>query len=104
MSEVINPRRTPLKGQPDFTAISDTKMREYQNAVQDMIFAYKYYDKEATEVLKKIWKHLSDNLTDRLEYDTIQALSVDTSDVTMDNDLLKKPFKKPKIIKVLKSI
>ena len=104
MSEVINPRRTPLKGQPDFTSISDRKMKEYQNVVQDMIFAYKYYDKESTELLKKIWKQLSDNLTDRLEYDTMQALTVDTSDVTIGNKLLKKTFKKPKKIAVLKSI
>ena len=104
MSEVaINPRKVPLKGEPDFTAISDRKLRDYKDFVQDMIFAYKYCDKEATEVFNKVYKQISDNLTDRLDYDTMTT-SVDTSTVTMSKDLLKRTFNKPKRIKVLKSI
>lgn len=105
MSEVgINPRRTPLKGEPDFTTINDQKLKEYKDVIQDMIFAYSYYDKEVVQVLKRVFKQVSDNLTDRLTYDTITALSVSTSDVTMDKNLVKKTFQKPKKIRVLKSI
>lgn len=105
MSEFVpNPRRTSLKGQPDFTTISDRQLKEYQDVIQAMIFAYSHYDKEVTEVLRKVWKQISNNLTDRLNYDTMQSHSVDTSDVVMSDDLVRKSFQKPKRIKVLKSI
>lgn len=58
--------RVPLKGLPDFTHLSDEKLREYVEFAQQMIFAYEHCDEEKTRVLKEVWKQLSDENTDRL--------------------------------------
>ena len=105
MSEgLINPRKVPIKGEPDFTAISDDRMREYKDLAQDMIFAYKYCDEKVAEAFKRAYKQISDNLTDRISYDTITSLSEQTTYVTTEDTVVKKTFIKPKRIKVLKSI
>ena len=58
--------RTPMKGKPDFTSISDNRLKEYRDLAQQMIFAYKYHDEEKTRVMTDIWKQLSDEYMDRL--------------------------------------
>ena len=58
--------RVPIKGQPDFTTISDERLKGFIDLAQQMIFAYKYCDEEKTRVLTEIWKQLSDEHTDRL--------------------------------------
>lgn len=91
--EEINPRKVPLKGLPDFTSMSDDRLRESADVVQNLIFAYKSFDKEVVRVLEKVHKQMSDNLTDRLAYDMINA-PVEA----------KKVFKKPLKIKLVKNI
>ena len=58
--------RIPMKGLPDFTSLSDEKVKEYVELAQQMIFAYEHCDAEKTRVLTEIWKQLSDEHTDRL--------------------------------------
>ena len=58
--------RTPLKGLPDFSSISDERLREYIDLAQQMIFAYQYCDEEKTRVMKEVWKQMSDEYSDRL--------------------------------------
>ena len=58
--------RTPMKGQPDFSTLSDEKLKEYIDLAQQMIFAYQYCDEEKTRVMKEVWKQMSDEYTDRL--------------------------------------
>lgn len=58
--------RTPMKGQPDFSTLSDEKLKEYIDLAQQMIFAYQYCDEEKTRVMKEVWKQMSDEYSDRL--------------------------------------
>lgn len=60
------PKRTPVKGEPDFTAISDERLKEFVDLAQQMIFAYEHCDEAKTCVLKEVWKQLSDEYTDRM--------------------------------------
>ena len=60
------PKRVPIKGEPDFTTISDERLKGFIDLAQQMIFAYKYCDEEKTRVMKEIWKQLSDEQADRL--------------------------------------
>ena len=60
------PKRVPIRGEPDFTTISDERLKGFIDLAQQMIFAYKYCDEEKTRVMKEIWKQLSDEQTDRL--------------------------------------
>ena len=55
-----------MKGKPDFSAISDDKLKDYIEVAQQMIFAYQYCDEEKTRVMKEVWKQMSDEYTDRL--------------------------------------
>ena len=101
---VVNPRRTPLKGEPDFTNLNDEKMREYRDLIQSLIFSYKYCDKEVTKTLQKVHKQISENLTERLAYDTMNVLSEQTESPKEEKELVKKTFQKPRRIKLVKSI
>lgn len=99
----INPRKTPLKGEPDFTSLNDSELKEGKDLIQSLIFAYKYCDKEVTKTLQKVHKQISDNLTERLTYDTMSALSEQTKS-PKEEELVKKTFQKPRRIKLVKSI
>lgn len=57
---------TPMKGKPDFTSISDEKLKGFIDLAQEMVFAYKYCDEEKTRVMSEVWKQLSDEHTERL--------------------------------------
>ena len=108
---VPNPRKTPLKGEPCFVNISDDRLTEYRDFIQDMIFAYKYCDPEMTKVLQKMHKQISVNLTDRINYDKIRPSSEKTVVVKKSaavsdkvTKLIKKPLNRPIVSKVIKSI
>lgn len=60
------PKRVPIKGEPDFTTISDERLKGFIDLAQQMIFAYKYCDEEKTRVMRDIWKQMSDEHTERL--------------------------------------
>lgn len=60
------PKRVPIKGEPDFTTISDERLKGFIDLAQQMIFAYKYCDEEKTRVMRDIWKQMSDEYTERL--------------------------------------
>ena len=68
------PKRVPIKGEPDFTTISDERLKGFIDLAQQMIFSYKYCDEEKTRVMKEIWKQLSDEQTDRLCSSSIAEL------------------------------
>lgn len=68
------PKRVPLKGEPDFTTISDERLDGFIDLAQQMIFAYKYHDEEKVKVLQAIWKDMSNESTDRLCASTIEEL------------------------------
>lgn len=97
------PKRTPIKGEPDFTTISDERLRTYIDVVQEMIFSFKYYSEEMTEVLKRVWKHLSDEHTERF---CAEARAEIMRRYEEENKPVKvrsiKPVKKVKTIKSIK--
>ena len=66
--------RVPLKGEPDFTTISDSKLKDYLDLTQQMIFSYKNVSKEKVDVLKEIWKDISKECTARLSSSAIKEL------------------------------
>ena len=57
--------RTPIKGKPDFTYIKTEDLITYMNAVQQMIFAYKYESAVITESMQTVWKDINSELCDR---------------------------------------
>jgi len=62
----VPPKKYAIKGEPDFHNISDEKLKAYLDLIQQMIFSYKYHDKDKSEVLTEIWKELSIEDTERL--------------------------------------
>lgn len=60
------PKRVPIKGEPDFTTISDERLKGFIDLAQQMVFAYKYCDEEKTRVMQDIWKQMSNEHTERL--------------------------------------
>ena len=59
-------KKLPMKGQPDFSTISDEKLKGYIDLAQQMIFAYQYCDEEKARVMKEVWKQMSDEYADRI--------------------------------------
>ena len=55
-----------MKGKPDFSAISDLKLKEYIDLAQQMIFSYQYCDEEKSRVMREVWKQMSDEYADRV--------------------------------------
>lgn len=58
--------RVPIKGEPDFTSISNERLNGFVELAQQMIFAYKGVSAEKVSVLKEIWKDMSKEQTSRL--------------------------------------
>ncbi len=73
------PKRVPIKGEPDFTTISDERLKGFIDLAQQMIFAYKHEDAEKTRVLKEIWKDCTNEYTDRLSAACQEALMKEES-------------------------
>ena len=59
------PKKYAIKGEPDFHRISDVTLTAFVDLTQQLIFAYNQCDSEKTEVLKSIWKELSNEEADR---------------------------------------
>ena len=57
-------RKTPEKGQPDFSNLDDKRVREYRDVVNEMLGAFSEFPEEK-EVLMKVWKCLSNECVDR---------------------------------------
>ena len=87
-------KRIPLKGEPDFTAITDEKLVAYKSTVQEMI--HSYFDEETSSVLKKVWKQLSDECADR------QSRNIDNEFIAEKTEPLKTV--KIKTVKLAKRI
>lgn len=85
------PKKYAIKGEPDFHNISDEKLKSFLDLAQQMIFAYKYHDAEKTEVLKSIWKDLSNEHTDRLCRSACEAIDKGESSGTPAPMLKKVP-------------
>lgn len=72
------PKRTPIKGEPDFTSLSDETLKRFLELAQQMIFAYQQCDEEKTRVMKEVWKQISDEYSDRLHVLAVDDLSKQT--------------------------
>ena len=59
-------QRTPLKGKPNFSSVSNERMRDYLDLVQQLIFSYEHCDVDKARVLTEIWHELSEECTERL--------------------------------------
>ena len=70
----MSPKRVPIKGEPNFTNISDERLREFVDLAQQMIFVYEDCDSEKTRVLKEVWKQMSVEHTSRLSERTMRKL------------------------------
>lgn len=57
-------RKTPEKGQPDFSNLDDKRVREYRDVVNEMLGAFSEFPEEK-EVLMRVWKCLSNECADR---------------------------------------
>lgn len=90
------PKRVPIKGEPDFTTISDERLHGFIDLAQQMIFAYKYCDEEKTRVLQEIWKQCSNEETDRLLCASA-IKELDRQEAEVDTPVMRK-------IKIIKSI
>lgn len=69
------PKRIPIKGEPDFTVISDEKLKGLIGLCQQMIYSYKGVDEEKVRVFTEVWKQLSDESTNRLCQSACEELS-----------------------------
>ena len=58
--------RVPIKGEPNFTLISDEKLKWYIDLTQQLIFVYKHCDEEKARVASEILKQMSDENIKRL--------------------------------------
>ena len=70
--------KTPIRGEPDFTAISNEMLKGFIELSQQMIFVYRGCDEEKTRVMKEVWKQMSDEYSDRLHSLTVEDLSKQT--------------------------
>lgn len=59
--------RIPIKGEVNFTFMTDEQIRTYTELIQNMIFAYKGVDEEKYSTLKQVWKDLTAENCKRLE-------------------------------------
>ena len=87
--------RIPKKGSPDFTSLSDARVKECLDLAQQMIFAYQYCDEEKVRVLTEVWKQLSDEHTDRLSKAPVVSEECPTS--TVHKIKMVKPVKRVKL-------
>ena len=71
-------KRLPIKGEPDFSVLSDSKIKDFMNTLQQMIFSYQE-DKEKKAILTEMWKQLSNEMTDRQVVEAEKEVSADTS-------------------------
>lgn len=58
-------KKYAIKGEPDFHNLSDARVKDYLDLTQQLIFCYQGVDDSKVQVLKSIWKDLSDESIDR---------------------------------------
>ena len=58
-------RPVPLKGHPDFSFLSDKKLKEYEETINAMIVCYSDFP-DKVEMKKNMWKDLKDEYAERL--------------------------------------
>ena len=68
-------KKTPLKGLPDFTTISDERLKGFIDLSQQLMFSYKQCDEEVVSVMKRVWKQLSDEHADRVSASAVKEIS-----------------------------
>ena len=71
----MSQKRTPIKGCPDFTTISDEKLKRFIDLSQQLMFSYKQCDEEVVSVMKRVWKQLSAEYADRVSASAIKEIS-----------------------------
>lgn len=59
------PGKVPMKGCPDFSMLSDEKVREYRDFINSMLCCYSEFP-EKCAVLREIWNDLKDESADRI--------------------------------------
>lgn len=77
------PKKYAMRGKPDFTNVSDEKLKLFMDLTQQMIFAYNHYDDEKAEVLSSIWKDLNIEDSERVSKSACEALEKDEVPATM---------------------
>lgn len=58
-------RKTPMKNEPDFSNLDDARVKSYKAMITDLIGVYSELP-EKQEVLKSVWKDLSNECADRI--------------------------------------
>ena len=59
-------KRLPVKGQPDFSFLDDSHVRDYKRFINDMIQSYSDFP-EKVKVLKDIWSDLNTENVNRFD-------------------------------------
>lgn len=84
------PKRHAVKGEPDFHNVSDEQLKSFRDLTQQLIFAYNHFDDAKVEVLKSIWKDLSNEDADRTAQSAIEALEKQGDSVSTPSPMLRK--------------
>lgn len=76
------PRRTPIKGEPDFTNVSTESLQQYKDCVQQLIHAYKGVSNDVVVQMQKVWKDLSDVVIERVADEAIKSIDSESKPVS----------------------
>lgn len=68
------PKKVPIKGEPDFTKVSDERLKGYVDLIQQLIFSYNGVSDEKVKLLKEMWKEMSDEHADRVAKSAILSV------------------------------
>lgn len=71
----MSSKRIPIKGVPDFTNVSDKRLKEHIDLIQQLIFSYKGVSEEKVKMLREMWKDMSDEYADRLAESAIKEVT-----------------------------
>ncbi len=88
--------RVPLKGKP-LSNLSDVKLKQYINMVQDFIYCFRGNDKEKEQVLQEIWKLLTIEEAERTSREFDNAIDNNFTDIDKKPKLQKRKLVKLKI-------
>ena len=61
-------KRVAIKGQPDFIRLSDARLKQYSETIQEMIFSYSQFPEEK-KLLTKMWGEINNEKAERLSCD-----------------------------------
>ena len=91
-------KRTPMKGEPYFYHLSDEKLKQYRDVIEEMVYSFSDFPEEK-EVLHNIWVKLSDAYIDRITDELPEEKEV--SEEPVDTEV--KLIKRNKVIKFKRS-